>query len=50
VLDHPVFVGDHPEPSPDGFEQFFPVTDFREEPKGRRSVPAFLLTAHKPKS
>jgi len=35
---------------PDGFEQFFPVTDFREEPKGRRSVPAFLLTAHKPKS
>src|SRR5689334_19570690 len=35
---------------PDGFEQFFPVTDVREEPKGRRSVPAFLLTAHKPKS
>jgi 2-heptyl-1-hydroxyquinolin-4(1H)-one methyltransferase len=35
---------------PDGLEQFFPVTDFREEPKGRRSVPAFLLTAHKPKS
>ncbi len=33
---------------PDGFEQFFPVTDLREEPKGRRSVPAFLLTAHLP--
>jgi cyclopropane fatty-acyl-phospholipid synthase-like methyltransferase len=31
---------------PDGFEQFFPVTDVREEPKGRKSVPAFLLTAH----
>lgn len=35
---------------PDGFEQFFPVTDVREEPKGRRSVPAFLLTAHLPES
>ena len=35
---------------PDSFEQFFPVTDVREEPKGRKSVPAFLLTAHKPKS
>jgi 2-heptyl-1-hydroxyquinolin-4(1H)-one methyltransferase len=35
---------------PDGFEQFFPVTGVREEPNGRRSVPAFLLTAHKPKS
>lgn len=35
---------------PDGFEQFFPVTDVREEPKGRRSVPAFLLTAHLPGS
>jgi 2-heptyl-1-hydroxyquinolin-4(1H)-one methyltransferase len=33
---------------PDGFEQFFPVTDVREEPKGRRSVPAFLLSAHLP--
>lgn len=33
---------------PEGFEQFFPVTDVREEPKGRRSVPAFLLTAHLP--
>jgi 2-heptyl-1-hydroxyquinolin-4(1H)-one methyltransferase len=31
---------------PDGFEQFFPVTDVREEPKGRKSVTAFLLTAH----
>lgn len=35
---------------PEGFEQFFPVTDVREEPKGRRSVPAFLLTAHLPES
>ena len=35
---------------PDGFEQFFPVTDVREEPKGRKSVPAFLLTAHLPES
>jgi len=33
---------------PEGFEEFFPVTDVREEPKGRRSVPAFLLTAHLP--
>jgi len=33
---------------PDGFEQYFPVIDVREEPKGRRSVPAFLLTAHLP--
>ncbi len=33
---------------PDGFEEFFPVTDVREEPKGRRSVPAFLLIAHLP--
>ena len=33
---------------PDGFEQFFPVTDVRDEPKGRKSVPAFLLTAHLP--
>jgi SAM-dependent methyltransferase len=33
---------------PDGFEQYFPVMDVREEPKGRRSVPAFLLTAHLP--
>lgn len=33
---------------PEGFEEFFPVTDVREEPKGRRSVPAFLMTAHLP--
>jgi SAM-dependent methyltransferase len=33
---------------PEGFEQFFPVIDVRDEPKGRRSVPAFLLTAHLP--
>jgi SAM-dependent methyltransferase len=34
----------------DGFEQFFPVTDVRDEPKGRKSVPAFLLSAHLPAS
>lgn len=33
---------------PEGFEAFFPVTDVREEPNGRHSVPAFLLTAHLP--
>ncbi|MBY0285978.1 MAG: class I SAM-dependent methyltransferase [Mycobacteriaceae bacterium] len=33
---------------PEGFEAFFPVTDVRKEPKGRHSVPAFLLTAHLP--
>jgi SAM-dependent methyltransferase len=33
---------------PEGFEEFFPVTDLREEPNGRRSVPAFLLIAHLP--
>jgi 2-heptyl-1-hydroxyquinolin-4(1H)-one methyltransferase len=33
---------------PDGFEQFFPVADLRDEPKGRKSVAAFLLTAHLP--
>jgi 2-heptyl-1-hydroxyquinolin-4(1H)-one methyltransferase len=31
---------------PEGFEEFFPVTDVRDEPSGRQSVPAFLLTAH----
>jgi SAM-dependent methyltransferase len=31
---------------PEGFEKFFPVTDVRDEPKGRKSVPAFLLSAH----
>jgi SAM-dependent methyltransferase len=34
----------------DGFEQFFPVTDVRDEPKGRKSVRAFLLSAHLPES
>jgi SAM-dependent methyltransferase len=33
---------------PEGFENFFPVADVRDEPKGRKSVPAFLLTAHLP--
>jgi 2-heptyl-1-hydroxyquinolin-4(1H)-one methyltransferase len=33
---------------PEGFEEFFPVTDVQDEPKGRQSVPAFLLTAHLP--
>jgi SAM-dependent methyltransferase len=33
---------------PDGFEEFFPVVDVRDEPKGRKSVPAFLLIAHLP--
>lgn len=33
---------------PEGFEQFFPVTDVRDEPGGRKSVPAWLLTAHLP--
>jgi cyclopropane fatty-acyl-phospholipid synthase-like methyltransferase len=31
---------------PDGFEQQLQVTDVRDEPKGRKSVPAFLMTAH----
>lgn len=31
---------------PEGFEEFFPVTDLRDEPKGRKSVPAWLLSAH----
>ncbi|ODQ89040.1 class I SAM-dependent methyltransferase [Mycolicibacterium holsaticum] len=31
---------------PEGFEEFFPVTDVRDEPKGRKSVPAWLLSAH----
>ena len=33
---------------PEGFQEFFPVTDVRDEPKGRKSVPAFLLTGHLP--
>jgi len=32
---------------PEGFEAVFPVADVRDEAKGRKSVPAFLLTAHK---
>jgi 2-heptyl-1-hydroxyquinolin-4(1H)-one methyltransferase len=32
---------------PEGFEAFFPVAEIRDEPKGRKSVAAFLLTAHK---
>jgi 2-heptyl-1-hydroxyquinolin-4(1H)-one methyltransferase len=35
---------------PEGFQNFFPVTDVRDEPKGRKSVPAWLLTAHLPQS
>jgi 2-heptyl-1-hydroxyquinolin-4(1H)-one methyltransferase len=35
---------------PEGFEEYFPVTDVRDEPNGRKSVPAFLLTAHLPES
>ncbi len=35
---------------PEGFEEYFPVTDVRDEPNGRKSVPAFLLTAHMPES
>jgi 2-heptyl-1-hydroxyquinolin-4(1H)-one methyltransferase len=31
---------------PPNFEEFFPVTDVRDEPKGRKSVRAFLLSAH----
>ena len=31
---------------PEGFEGSFPVSDVRDEPKGRKSVPAFLLAAH----
>lgn len=33
---------------PEGFEEFFPALDIRNEPKGRRSVPAWLLSAHLP--
>jgi cyclopropane fatty-acyl-phospholipid synthase-like methyltransferase len=31
---------------PEGFDSFFPVADVREEPNGRKSVPAWLLSAH----
>ena len=33
---------------PPNFDEYFPVTDVRDEPKGRKSVPAFLLAAHLP--
>ena len=33
---------------PDGFEEYFPVTGVRDEPDGRKSVPAWLLSAHLP--
>ena len=33
---------------PDNFGEFMPVTDVQDAPKGRKSVPAFLLTAHLP--
>jgi SAM-dependent methyltransferase len=33
---------------PEGFEDFFPVSGVRDEPNGRQSVAAFLLTAHLP--
>lgn len=31
---------------PDGFEGVFPVTGVKDAPKGRKAVPAFLLSAH----
>ncbi|WP_102143518.1 class I SAM-dependent methyltransferase [Mycobacterium hubeiense] len=31
---------------PEGLDGVFPVTDLRDEPKGRKSVPAWLLSAH----
>jgi SAM-dependent methyltransferase len=31
---------------PDGFPAEFPVVDLRDEPNGRKSVPAWLLSAH----
>jgi len=33
---------------PEGFEAAFPATDIRDEPKGRKSVPGYLLSAHLP--
>ena len=33
---------------PDSFQQYFPVLDVRDEPHGRKSVPAWLLSAHLP--
>lgn len=31
---------------PDGAENLFPISDFRDEPNGRKSIPALLLSAH----
>ncbi|MGE2690738.1 class I SAM-dependent methyltransferase [Mycolicibacterium pulveris] len=31
---------------PEGFDESFPVAHLRDEPKGRKSVPAWLLSAH----
>jgi hypothetical protein len=31
---------------PEGVERLFLMSDVRDEPDGRKSVPAFLLTAH----
>lgn len=31
---------------PEGVENLFPTSDLRDEPNGRKSVLAFLLTAH----
>jgi hypothetical protein len=31
---------------PESVEQLFPAADIRNEPHGRKSMPAFLLTAH----
>jgi SAM-dependent methyltransferase len=33
---------------PEGIANFFPVTDLRDEPNGRKSVRGWLLTAHLP--
>lgn len=33
---------------PEGFAEHFPVTGVRDEPNGRKSVPAWLLSAHLP--
>jgi SAM-dependent methyltransferase len=35
---------------PPNFAEHFPVTDVRDEPKGRKSVRALLLSAHLPES
>ena len=33
---------------PPNFQEYFPVTGVRDEPNGRKSVPAWLLSAHLP--